>query len=145
MAHPTAMDQVFYKKGYVYQLSRDLVVDTGLLGYDITTPYIRLLPNGIMVLAKGYAWDGATCFPDFDWIIYGSCAHDAGYQLIRLGLIPKHCKEHFDELLGDNCYRDGAYGFVADGVETAVKKFGGKATQADSERKELCSPKKRRK
>lgn len=143
MGHPMEMDQVFYKKGYVYQLSRDLVVDTGLKGYDIATPYVRLLPNGIMIMAKGYAWNGASCFPDFEWIIYGSCAHDAGYQLIRLGLLPKSCKEHFDELLGDHCYRDGAFSIVAGAVEAGVKKFGGSSTEPGSEPPELCSPKKR--
>lgn len=141
MAYKVESEQVFYKEGYQYQLTKDLVVETGITGFSIETDFIVLTPSGLMILLKGYAWDGASSFPDFEWIIRGSCAHDGGYQLIRLGLLPKKYKVVFDTLLGVHCVKDGAISFVASGVTKAVKVFGGNHVGPKSIRPVLCAPK----
>lgn len=133
--------KVYYKKGYAYQLTRNLVVETGIKGFLLETPYVTLFKSGLMVLHRGYAWDGASSFPDFDWIIRGSCAHDGGYQLIRLGLLPMKYRAVFDTLLGKHCAQDGAIKFVAAGVRIAVERFGARAVAPGSGNPELCSPK----
>ena len=133
--------QVFFKKGYNYQLTRHLVVDTGITGFLIETGYITLFKSGLMVMHAGYAWDGASWFPDFDWIIRGSCAHDGGYQLIRKGHLPMKYRAVFDTLLGKHCDEDGTIKFVANGVTMAVKKFGAAAVAKNSGNPELCTPK----
>jgi len=133
--------QIFFKKGYEYQLTRNLIVDTGITGYLIEDDYITLLKNGLMILHRGYAWDGASCFPDFDWIIRGSCGHDGGYQLIRRGLLPMRYRVVFDALLGKHCVQDGTIKFVAAGVRIAVNRFGARAVAINSGNPELCAPK----
>jgi hypothetical protein len=134
-------EQVFFKKGYKYQLTRQLVVDTGILNYSAGNDYITLFKNGLMVLHRGYAWDGASSFPDFDWIIRGSCGHDGGYQLLREGLLPLKFRVVFDNLLGRHCVQDGSIRWVAKGVTIAVKRYGEKAVLTNSGNPELALPK----
>jgi hypothetical protein len=121
-------------------LTRNLVINTGIEGFLIEEDYITLLKSGLMIMHKGYAWDGASHFPDFDWILRGSCGHDGGYQLIRNGLLPMKYRVVFDTLLGKHCVQDGTIRFVAAGVRIAVNKFGAKAVAKNSGNPELCAP-----
>ncbi len=54
----------------------------------------------VLVLEPGYAWDGATWFPDFDWVLTPSAGHDALHQAIALGVIPESENHLIDEELG---------------------------------------------
>ena len=58
-----------------------------LTGYSIFTDYIILDIQGNLVIKKGYAWDGATLFPDLEVVKRGSLVHDALCQLLRSGLL----------------------------------------------------------
>jgi len=134
-------EQVFYKEGYKFQLTRPLVAYTGIyLGEEVKTDYFTMTADGYVILVKGYAWNGASCFPDFDWIIRGSAIHDAGYQALRLGLIPRRYKVVFDSILGINCIEDRAIKIVAKAVHSAVVIFGVNALRASSEPLELAAP-----
>ena len=141
MSYSAESEQVFYKEGYHYQLVQPLVIATGITGFHIETDYVTLFRDGLMVLHKGYAWDGASNFPDFSWIMRGSCGHDGGYQLIRLGLLPTKYKVVFDALLGKHCVQDGAFTVVARGVTIAVERFGGAHVGPTSIKPVLCYPK----
>lgn len=97
---------ISYKEGYKYQLVEPLTIQTRVRGYSAKTDFIQLFLNGIMMVFIGYAWDGATGFPDIKAVMRGSCGHDALYQLIRMGLIPESCKEAADKTFADICEAD---------------------------------------
>lgn len=114
-----------YKAGYKYQLVEDYWVQTPVRWRDvIDTDYIRLMPDGWLLIRKGYAWDGATFFPDFDWIVRGSLIHDALYQLIRERRLPVETKEIADRLLAECCKEDRAWSWQAGMVALGVERFG---------------------
>lgn len=86
-----------YRSGYRYQVQYDWSWPLGSrVGKLIETAYIRLESNGELELKRGYAWDGASWFPDFWWMIVPSAIHDALYQLIREGLLPPTWREDAD-------------------------------------------------
>ena len=91
-----------YKKGFKYQLVRMELFRTSLRpSKDISIPYITLGTKGLMVLDRGYAWDGASGPTiDTDNTMRGSAYHDAAYQLMRLELLRPHWRGVADEELG---------------------------------------------
>jgi len=113
-----------YRKGYKYQLAEDEVFKTKVIGYSIDTKFIRLTLVGILTAKSGYAWNGADVIPDLKKVLRGSCGHDAGYQLIREGLIPLSERPHIDLLLFDCCIEDGLTEVFANIVLEGVKDFG---------------------
>jgi hypothetical protein len=100
---------VYYCKGYKYQLARDYIIQMDLEHPDIITDYI-IFSKGLMTIRKGYAWDGCSG-PTYDdnTNMRGGLVHDAGYQLIRLGLLAHKNKEFFDKLLRTICLEDGMW------------------------------------
>jgi hypothetical protein len=99
-----------YREGYKYQLAEDCSVMSGITGYDIKTEYIELRPSGILIVKKGYAWDGASG-PTVDTLssMSGSLYHDALYQLMREKRLPPECREAADYLLYRVCVDAGMY------------------------------------
>jgi len=97
-----------YRAGYKYQICADEEFRTCLYGQNITTDYIDLYANGVMIVRKGYAWDGASG-PTWDSknSMRGSLFHDAGYQLMREGVLPLTCKNYFDEEFYRLLIKDG--------------------------------------
>ena len=87
-----------YKSGYKYQLVEAYARKIPLTGYSIFTEYIILDVQGNLVIKKGYAWDGATGFPDIEEVIEASLVHDAGYQLISIGCLSRETKKVWDDI-----------------------------------------------
>lgn len=84
-----------------YRLSEDRSYETGLeLSSRITTEFVDLSPTGKLTLRKGYAWDGASG-PAIDTsdFMRGSAFHDAFYQLMREGLLPRTYRKFADQLM----------------------------------------------
>jgi len=73
---------------YKYQLIKDVMVYVGIFGYDIKTEWFHLRSDGVLVVFKGYAWDGSSG-PTWDSLntMLPSLAHDVGYQILREGLM----------------------------------------------------------
>lgn len=132
---------LYYKDGYKYQVTRDNEIQTELTGYSIDTEYVYLRPDGKMGIRHGYAWNGASG-PTWDTnnSMRGSLYHDAGYQLIRLGYLPRETKEYFDQLLYDLCVQDGMFKFRAAYWRWAVIHFGIGSTRPSAEPQELVAP-----
>lgn len=107
---PTVLDErLYYRKVlYKYELDADFMGQT-LLRPDkpIDHEYIYLTTNGVIILKKGYAWDGCSgpTHDDGSNMIAGA-KHDAGYQLIRLGLLDISCKRLVDEQIEIDIKRD---------------------------------------
>ena len=120
------MNNIYYKKGYEYQLEKDFELVTG-----ITPPeeggndFVWLDKNGYLTIKRGYAWDGpsgpAIHTTNF---LRGSLVHDALYQLIRLGVLPMSQRYLADFLLKLLVKEDGMNSLRAWWVHKAVETFG---------------------
>lgn len=97
-----SLDDIISKiEGGGYVLKVPLHFCTGIKGYEVSLPYVRLHKNGGLVLDPDFKWDGATCAPDLDVVIIPAAPHDALYRLIRAGKIPRSMKGKADKVLGD--------------------------------------------
>ena len=110
-----------------FRLERNYSYPTGILGYNIKTPFIALNPAGIITIYRGYSWDGPSgptiATKSF---MRGSLVHDALYQLMRMKLLPNSKKDKADRLLQEICKADGMWKFNAGATYHAVRIFGGR-------------------
>lgn len=67
--------------------------------YPYEDDYFSITRDGWLLIFKGFAWDGATKFPDFDWIKTPSLIHDALHNAIALGIIPESQNDLIDKEL----------------------------------------------
>lgn len=104
-----------YREGYKYQLAETGVIQTSLRPEeDIVTEYINLTKAGIFTVKKGYAWDGCSGpTRDGKTNMRGGLFHDAGYQLLRMGLLSEDYRHVFDRILKELCLEDGMCSFRA--------------------------------
>jgi hypothetical protein len=161
MMHPP----IYYREGYKYQLSRDWTINVGFgAPFDIVTKFIDFDMEGKLTIRADYAWDGASG-PTFDTdsAMRGPLPHDAGYQLIRLGLLDRKIyKPQFDLLIFTLMMEDGidpvpkknwleeegrvvlneAWTIHCKAWYDAVTVAGGSSVDPKNEKKELCAPKK---
>jgi len=139
------MNKACYRKlrRYKYQLTEPYVLEIGISGYTITTPYLRLGTDGVLSINKGYAWDGPSG-PTLDTLAFmrGSLVHDALYQLMRLEVLPLVYKRYADLLLQKHCLEDGMSKFRAGYVYLALRFFGGAAAKPGSDKPDVvtCVP-----
>lgn len=120
------MNVVHYKRGgkYKFVLTAALVLDCGIVGKNIKTPWIELLPTGTLTMSTGYAWDGATGAIDTENSIAGSCGHDALYQLMRLGLLTRSERLKADSDLRNWLINNGMFEWRANAWFLAVRLCG---------------------
>jgi len=98
-----------YKSGYKYQLYSDEYIQTNIKHqHGAETEYLKLHPNGELLIRHGYCWDGPSG-PTMDTknSMRASLIHDALYQLIRLDLIDPTFRKHADYLLERTLEEDG--------------------------------------
>jgi hypothetical protein len=101
-------DHIRYRAGYKYQLATDYSIKTNILGYNIETKYIGLIPNGILTIKEGYAWDGCSGpTEDDETNMRGGLVHDSLYQLMREGHLPEEMRIIADSMLKCICREDG--------------------------------------
>jgi hypothetical protein len=130
-----------YRSGYKYQLAEGERVQTAIRPpQDIVCEFLALSRDGVLYISPGYAWDGATCFPDFKSIMRGSLIHDALYQLLRSGDLPPHWKDSADEELRIACIQDGMWKWLANSVYAAVQRFGKGSTEPEARRPIMVAP-----
>jgi len=130
-------DKIRYRENRKYQLEEDYTVALGFtIPKTIVTGWLILSVNGCLTIRKGYAWDGASG-PTFDTSssMRGALVHDAGYQLMRLGLLPESYRSIFDDLLHNICVEDGMWHWRAEGWEEAVSHFAAGCAESGSESK----------
>lgn len=131
-----------YRSGYKYQLAEDEVRKTTLAPKEsISTRYIRLDTDGTFTVREGYAWDGASGpTRDTPNSMRGSLFHDAGYQLIRLGLLSADHKLAIDQLFYELLLEDGMLEGRAGIWHAAVVRFGGPSIDPAAEHPILTAP-----
>ena len=126
-----------YRSGYKYQLVEEHQVKVGVLPKnDIKTDFIELSTEGMLIIKKGYAWDGPSG-PTIDTpnFMRGSLVHDALYQLLRNELIDEEWRDEADEELRRICCEDGMPKICAGWVYIAVRKWGKVAASPESKKK----------
>lgn len=99
-----------YKKRrrYHYLLVEPFHCETGLSFTDnAETSFLTLTTDGKLSIKEKYAWDGVTGFPDFTSLMRAALVHDAFYQLMREGKVPRDRQREVDDLLVDMSIRDG--------------------------------------
>lgn len=147
---------IYYKEGYKYITTRFYRVKTLMCpsttqriirstldidGNPVTIPLVTLEPSGWLTIYPGYAWDGASG-PTIDTkdSMGGSAFHDAGYQLMRLGMANLEWKEYIDKVFHEIMIEDGMVKPRADLWLWAVNKFGRGSTIPSAEPMELVAP-----
>lgn len=130
-----------YRGGYKYQLAEPYSLATPILPQEtIITPFLCLTALGNLYINGGYAWDGATFFPDVKSIMRGSLVHDAFYQLMRLGYLGQEHRHAADKMLYQYCVEDGMTIVVAWGVYQGVRIGGGSAADPRNAKPLLVAP-----
>lgn len=118
-------------RGYKYETIEDdsfcigpviLLKETSSGVFD--SPFIRIDCLGNITIKKGYAWDGCSgpTWDDKTNMVPGR-DHDAGYQLMRMGVLSPNYRGLFDQRLHDGMVARGAWGFRADYYKAAVSQF----------------------
>lgn len=127
-------------KTYKYMLLETYSTYVGIFppGPPIYTDYLELSREGVMKIRAGYAWDGPSG-PAIDTPAFmrGSLLHDAGYQIIRRGLLSKDFRPAFDRLLRDTCLLDGMNPIRAAWVFASVRSMGWLACQPRDDREKV--------
>ena len=146
MEHLPISTDIYYRKGYKYQLARPYHTQTHIFppkGQKLpgANGFITLHPDGFLDIESGYAWDGASGpAADTPKFMRGSLVHDALYQLLRAGqLLPIH-REAVDELLYKNCLEDGMCRVKAYIAWKAVRCFGASAASTRSLKQIVKAP-----
>lgn len=137
------MECIDYKKDYKYQVFKEYNTNIPIRpNKEIKTDYINLSSEGIIVIKKGYAWDGPSG-PTIDTLNFmrGSLIHDALYQLMRHDELDRiEFKDPADRLLQRMCKQDGMSSLRAWIVYQALKYVGGAATKAKNKKTVLKAP-----
>lgn len=126
-----------YRSGYKYQLAEGYPVKVSVTPKNnIKTDFIELGTEGMLVIKKGYAWDGPSG-PTIDTpnFMRGSLVHDALYQLLRNELIDEKWRDEADDELRRICVEDGMSKICAKWVYIAVRKWGKVAASPESRKK----------
>lgn len=107
----TELTKIYYRAGYKYQLDTgyNIMLDVAP-EKSMATEYISFLPNGLLTIHAGYAWDGPSG-PTFDSrsAMRASLVHDALYQLIRREKLPHEFRELADKVFFGLCLEDGMF------------------------------------
>jgi len=123
-------DVVYYKNNYKYVLDEDFAIHTATYGIniklpenkDIVTEFIVFRVDGILIIKKGFLWDGPSGpTVDTDSFMRGALVHDALYRLMRCGFIDyKKHRRAVDDLMKAICKADGMNWFRRWYVHRAV-------------------------
>jgi hypothetical protein len=116
----------YYKRNYKYQLAERAIFHTQIYpDKELKTEWITLLPDGTLILEAGYAWDGASGPTiDSDSTMRASAAHDALYQLMKLGLLSLGWFEECNREMVRWLKKDGMWYLRRRAWYRAVQKFG---------------------
>lgn len=135
-------ERIEYRDGFRYQLDKSYAVKISVYpGQWVETDYIRLSPNGDLVIKAGYAWDGPSG-PTIDTksAMRGSLIHDALYQLMRLELLDQEWRGPADWIYEKACIADGMWKIRAWAHFRALRAFGAAAAEPGTDRPILTAP-----
>lgn len=127
--------RIRYIGGYKYQLAEGYTQETAICPpNDIHTPFIRLTTDGYLMIAAGYAWDGATRAADTKNLMRATLVHDALYQLMRHEHLSRAHQHDADALFYQLMREDGVFTLRAYWIYLAVTFFGNAYTDPKNKR-----------
>ena len=110
---------------YRFILAAPLTLDTNIIGRACKTERVELKADGTLVITNRYAWDGASGIAiNTENSVRASCGHDALYQLMDLGLLPRTKRLQADACLRRWLIEDGMIELRANLWFFAVRLFG---------------------
>jgi len=129
-----AMEKIRYKSGYKYQLAEPYKIQLPIKpSQSIDGDYYSLGTSGILMMWRGYAWNGASGAIDTKNFMRGSAVHDALYQMIAEGQLPDSYRDEADDILIQICKEDGMSWIRRQWVYKAVRWFGDGAAHTKQE------------
>lgn len=95
-----------------YRLEEDMLYDTPIMGYSAGVGFIVLHSDGSLLIMSGYHWDmGSGPAIDTPDMVYASLAHDAFYDLMKMGKLPWKCRKKVDKYF-KRCLKDAGMGWL---------------------------------
>lgn len=137
------MECIAYKGGYKYQLTEQYTVTIPIIPEGaIETDYISLDMNGLLIIKKGYAWDGPSGLaPDTRNFMRASLVHDALYQLMRYQVLDRtQYRKRSDKLLQTMCKEDEMNPIFAWFAYILVRIGGDQAAHYENKKKVIRAP-----
>lgn len=134
--------KIYYREGFKYQLNRDVYFQLKytLPEHDVFTNYLHLASTGMLSINWGYPWDGASGVRDTKSIMPGTLAHDALYELMRKGLLPRRFRLAADKDFRRINRASGMNGLRSKYIYRGVRLGGRRATLASHKKKVLVAP-----
>ena len=106
------MMTIKYRAGYTYQLAEDYTVKTPITpAEDIIHEWFVLTRIGVLLVKRGYAWDGASG-PTFDTksSMRPSLVHDVFCQMMRCDLLNYYVwRTPVNRFFMQQCIEDGMW------------------------------------
>lgn len=118
---------IVISKGYKYQVRMECVLENSGIhpDKDIDLPFMSLSTSGRFVLKPGFAYDGASGITWDTASTYRAAGfHDAGYQMICLGLLDPVWRRALDVLFGKTLVEDGMWTLRKNVWVRMVRNFG---------------------
>ena len=131
-----------YRDGFRFQLAEPYTVATPVRESCTGNRFVMLTSDGRLIIAAGYAWDGASGpVAQNSTIIRASLVHDCLYQLMRECGLSRKWRTTADVLLRSMCIEDGMPEWQARLVYQAVRAFGAQYADGSWQRPVLVAPK----
>jgi hypothetical protein len=106
------MEKIKYRKlkKYKYQLIKTYCIQTSIYpDEEINLPFLTLTVDGLLILKKGYAWDGDTFAIDFECSREASLVHDAICQMVNEGSVSEIHMGYANDLYMCMCINGGMW------------------------------------
>jgi hypothetical protein len=133
-------DHIEFMSGYEYQLKGTVRFQIDIFPErNISTRYITLTTEGLLTIYLGYCWDGPSG-PTIDTKNFhrGALVHDALYQLLRGGHLPREKRADADRILMELCRHDKMSDFRSYYVYQSVRLCG--SSSAKKPKKVFTAP-----
>lgn len=112
-----------YSKGYKYQLEENYTLMTPIKGVMVMNDYFELYEDGLLIVLKGYAWDGASGLTrDTPSSMRPSMVHDVFCQCMRAGWVSyDKWQDTVNDFFRQLCIEDGMWKSRAAAWHAAVE------------------------
>jgi hypothetical protein len=122
------MNLVYYEEfKTTFRLSRPFQIQTNVREACTGDRLVGLDSSGLLTIAEGFAWDGASGPIDqAPNIVRGSLCHDAFYRLFRSGELDMKWRDEVDVFMAQLFEEDGLHPLMASAAYQAVRACGEK-------------------
>lgn len=110
-----------------YRLTRTYCIKIDIFPEkEVSLPFITLTDDGLLILKKGFKWDGDTGALNLKCSRRASAIHDALCRLVNEDLIPETNMKYANDLYMCTCINDGMWARLAILRRWALKRYWGR-------------------